>query len=58
MTLAEELQREAPAPAIGRRVELLEPPLRLPFNGALSVDERRIADQCSYDYGPVPWEDE
>lgn len=56
MTLAEELTRTyLPRRLRGRVVELEEPPLRLPFNGELSPDERRMAEQCAFD-GPASWE--
>ena len=56
MTLAEELTGRVPAPTIrGRVVELEEPPFRLAFNGELSADELRMADQCTF-AGPASWE--
>jgi hypothetical protein len=37
------------------QIKKLPPPLRLPFNGELSPDERRMAEQCTFD-GPASWE--
>lgn len=46
MTLADELMRKpVPMPIAARRILLEEPPLRLPFNGALSPDEWRMLEQ-------------
>lgn len=50
MTLAEELQtRVALKPVPSRLVELLDPPLHLPFNGELSQDERRMLEQFAFE---------
>jgi hypothetical protein len=57
MTLAEELMRPELAITVrGRVVRLEEPPLQLLFNGRLSADEMRMADQCTFD-GPASWEE-
>lgn len=56
MTLAEELSGIPCVPMLrGRLVDLEVPPLRLPFNGELSPDEKRMAEQCTFD-GPASWE--
>lgn len=57
MTLAQELAgRPLPIRLIhGRRIELEDPPFRLPFNGELSLDEKRMAEQSTFD-GPASWE--
>jgi hypothetical protein len=57
MTLAQELAGvPIPRSNTGRLVELEEPPLRLAFNGQLSHDELRMAEQCTFD-GPASWEE-
>jgi hypothetical protein len=59
MTLGQELAGQ-PRLVVGRLtarlVQLEEPPLRLAFNGELSADELRMADQCTFD-GPASWEE-
>lgn len=57
MTLADELMGYSipQAQARGRLVELEEPPLRFVFNGELSADELRMAEQHAFD-GPASWE--
>ncbi len=58
MTLADELMfMPSFQPTRGRLVQLEDPPLRLPFNGELSRDETRMAEQCTFD-GPASWEDD
>lgn len=56
MTLAQELIRTAP---IAKRPDGagVEPrqALHLPFNGRLSPDEQRMAEQGAFD-GPASWE--
>jgi hypothetical protein len=59
MTLADELMG-MPIPRgqrYGRIIELGEPALRLPFDGGLSAEELRMAEQHTFD-GPASWEDE
>lgn len=57
MTLAEELARPVcPLPMQGRRIELLDPPFRLPFDGRLSAEEARMASEGEYERFPVGWE--
>lgn len=37
------------------QIKKIAPPFHLPFNGELSTDEKRMADQCAFD-GPASWE--
>lgn len=39
------------------QIRKLTPPLSFVFNGELSPDERRMAEQHTFD-GPASWEDE
>lgn len=55
MNLADELFLRPCVTVRGRLVQLEEPPLRLPFNGELSPDERRMLEQGIFD-GPFSWE--
>ncbi len=57
MTLAEELAgTPKPQPARGRFIDLSWQRFRLPFDGSLSPDEQRMADEGAYNYGPCEWE--
>jgi hypothetical protein len=56
MTLAQELMGcVLPIRHIGRRVELEDPPFRLPFDGTLSQAELRLLEQGVFD-GPFSFE--
>lgn len=56
MTLAEELGF-IPCPIVhAKGREVVGGALRLPFNGELSQDEMRMAEQCNL--GPASWEED
>lgn len=37
------------------QIKKIAPPFHLPFNGELSMDEKRMAEQCTF-AGPASWE--
>lgn len=56
MTFEEELFVARRKLLLTRKI-LEEAGFRLPFNGELSEDEKRMAEQCTFD-GPASWEAE